>query len=268
MKNLLAQTLFISLLLSAAIPSGVQAGLSFNAKKNLVKAWSNSTDFLNWAEKGIVDNKETICKLPIIDVSLWIYKTSLISKMTKEPKKLAKNAWDNKWNYSAYLIAQGLTDIATTDIHEWGHKTVFNYFYPNSAKILGVSERGDGAVLGGGSTAVCIQELDFHKNNNHLKMAAGAAAGPIIGFLASYIPYKLLKYCTGHHTNYSFLPSLEYGFKQYALVQISDLVNIMPSSDGQAIWQHLQHKDKKINAWYHHLLNQITFQVLKCCLQP
>jgi len=45
MKNLLTKTLFISLLLSATIPSGIQAGLTFNAKESLVKAWSDLADF-------------------------------------------------------------------------------------------------------------------------------------------------------------------------------------------------------------------------------
>jgi len=45
MKNLLTKTLFISLLLSATIPSGIQAGWTFNAKESLVKSCSDLADF-------------------------------------------------------------------------------------------------------------------------------------------------------------------------------------------------------------------------------
>ena len=55
MKNSLTKILFISLLSSAVIPSGVQAGLFTSAGANLTEAWNNSADFRTRARGLTVD---------------------------------------------------------------------------------------------------------------------------------------------------------------------------------------------------------------------
>ena len=56
MKNLIVKTLFILLLLSAVIPSGIQASLFTHVGKNLIGVWNNSaknTVKNAWNFKGV-----------------------------------------------------------------------------------------------------------------------------------------------------------------------------------------------------------------------
>jgi len=69
MKNLLTKTLFISLFLSAAIPSDIQASVLTNISARLAKIWNNSANF------------------------------------SKQIEKKTKEAWDNKWvRYGSYGV--------------------------------------------------------------------------------------------------------------------------------------------------------------------
>jgi len=260
MKKLLTKTLFISLFWSAATPSGVQAaeieiaaateetvkvataGLLFSAKKsfvkkNLVKTCSNSTfDILVRIAKKIKPITDILAPQEVDQIR----ESGFFEKLVKNPEKIARNAWNNKWNCTTFCIGGILGITICTAIHEWGHKTVLNYFYPNSAKIVTI-------LPWGGKINFNDKNINSHGKNNpleiadRLKIVAGIAAGPIFGFLASYILRKLSKSYTTNHTNSPFLSGLKLSFWFSSLFNIGQLVIINPDWDGPKIWQVLKH---------------------------
>ena len=226
------------------MPSNTQANFIVSTKKNLVKAQGNLTNFLRQAEEKIPHNENKVNFL-----AYKLYKSGLATKIVKEPKKFAKNVWNNKWNYAIFGIGNILGSTAGVAIHSWGHKITWNYFYPNSS--------------------VHPFEKINPQKTDRLKIAAGFAAGPVVGLLGNYSLHKLLKYYTANHTNSFFLSGLESGFKEIDLINIEKLVSLHPDSDGQNIWRLLTtNKNYKTIEWYHLPLRTVTFFVLRHFVEP
>ena len=148
-----------------------------------------------------------------------------------------KSVWDNKLPYTSFLtgIIPGLT--TGIGIHEWGHKTIFNYFFPNIASIAKIRPWG-------GSTYVKWEQvptdnIDPDKKINRLKITAGLAAGPIIGFLGSYGLCKLLKHYNTNPTQAPLLSGLECGLIYACIINLPSAIGSSSHSDGRKIWSML-----------------------------
>lgn len=150
-----------------------------------------------------------------------------------------------------FIVGTATALTASVAIHAWGHVTLSNYFYPNSAKIEKILPWD--VLIDFNS-----QEINLHKNKNHLKEAAAHAAGPIIGFLGSYGLFKLLaKHNSVKSTLAPFLSGLKFGSKTSCLGNILSLIMVNPDTDGQQMLRVLK-KDNSCppdSKWYHYLIN-------------
>ena len=159
------------------------------------------------------------------------------AKSTTASSKLVKIGAKYLWRSGIFATAAALGLTTGAAIHEWGHATVFNYFYPNSAKIEKIHPL-DGRTRFNPPKKILNRILN-HKNNclkivDRLKVATGCVAGPIVGFLGSYSLFRLLKhYNTKNLTHLSyFLIGLELGFFTDCLLNITNAISTDPSTDG------------------------------------
>ena len=105
MKNLLTKILFISLLLSAAVPSNVQASWFTNAKNNLTTSWNNSAGIRTSVKNSLPNFSKWIGKKAKYTAAASILAVGYLAYQTGLAKK-AKNAWDkHQWvRYGTYGI--------------------------------------------------------------------------------------------------------------------------------------------------------------------
>jgi len=222
MKTIFKKILFISLLFSASIPSNVQT------------SWFTDTK-------------------------------NILATLSKLVKTDAKYVWDNKWRSGTFatgaVTGAVLAITAGVAIHEWGHKTTFNHFFPNSAKITRIRPWG-------GATQLKTQKINFNKKIDRLKIVTGLIAGPTIGFLASYSLFRLLKhYNTKNPTHSSLLYGLEFGLSLSCLTNIGNVISTNPSFDGPracSLIINVLPKQSSPQKWYSYLADLL----IGCCLGP
>jgi len=160
---------------------------------------------------------------------------------------------------SAFATGTVLATTAGVAIHEWGHETVCNYFFPNSAKITKIHPWS-------GATQIKTQKINFNKKNR-LKFATGTIAGPTIGFLGSYSLFRLLKhYNTLNPTHSSLLYGLEFGLSLSCMSNILNVTNTNPSADGPKAYYLIRNilPKKGPQQWYSYLADFL----IGCCLGP
>ena len=103
MKQLLTKTLFILFLLSAVVPSDVQAGLPTGIGEKLAEAWNNTANFRSNTKKATVSFLKQIkerlgfkCVGTAVGITAVFYglnsKFDLVAKVEKEIKKAQNNS--------------------------------------------------------------------------------------------------------------------------------------------------------------------------------